>query len=177
MYRKFVMATAAVCSAAAADAANIVFYTGSFTARNWEVLGTGDPAPPQSPLFLEWSVLFDTDLTYGADTSALTAISTNIPSPLTFSYSPLTGVLQFATAGTPFSCGLEPGQFCSTIRLADIVAPVPTFVGQGVEGGAWQARSVSLGTPAVPEPASWALMIAGFGLAGTVLRRRLPAIG
>jgi len=27
-------------------------------------------------------------------------------------------------------------------------------------------------TAAVPEPASWALMIAGFGLAGTVLRRR-----
>lgn len=28
---------------------------------------------------------------------------------------------------------------------------------------------------AVPEPATWALMIAGFGLAGTALRRRRPA--
>ncbi|MBS0361220.1 MAG: PEPxxWA-CTERM sorting domain-containing protein [Proteobacteria bacterium] len=26
--------------------------------------------------------------------------------------------------------------------------------------------------PGVPEPASWALMIAGFGLAGATLRRR-----
>jgi hypothetical protein len=30
-------------------------------------------------------------------------------------------------------------------------------------------------TPAVPEPASWALMIAGFGLTGAALRRRTPA--
>ncbi|WP_235890342.1 PEPxxWA-CTERM sorting domain-containing protein [Sandaracinobacter neustonicus] len=32
------------------------------------------------------------------------------------------------------------------------------------------------GTPAIPEPASWAMMIAGFGLVGGVLRRRRPAI-
>jgi hypothetical protein len=29
-----------------------------------------------------------------------------------------------------------------------------------------------LGTAAVPEPGTWALMIAGFGLAGAALRRR-----
>jgi hypothetical protein len=28
---------------------------------------------------------------------------------------------------------------------------------------------------AVPEPASWAMMIAGFGLVGSALRRRTPA--
>ena len=33
-----------------------------------------------------------------------------------------------------------------------------------------------IGAPA-PEPASWALMIAGFGLAGATLRRRRPAAG
>jgi hypothetical protein len=32
--------------------------------------------------------------------------------------------------------------------------------------------SYPLGTPAIPEPSSWALMIAGFGLAGFALRRR-----
>ncbi|MGZ3376980.1 MAG: NF038122 family metalloprotease [Phenylobacterium sp.] len=31
-------------------------------------------------------------------------------------------------------------------------------------------------TPSVPEPSAWALMIAGFGLAGAALRRRRPAL-
>lgn len=175
MRNKLLIGAAALCSAVAADAANVVFYTGSFTARDWEVLGAGSPAAPQTPLYLEWSVFFDTDLTYNSDATALTVIDTNIAAPLAFSFSPATRVLQFATQGTAFSCDLDPGQFCSTIRLADIVAPVPTFVGQGVEGGAWQARNITLGKPAVPEPASWALMIAGFGLVGATLRRRSAA--
>jgi PEP-CTERM motif len=33
-------------------------------------------------------------------------------------------------------------------------------------------RAVVGNTPAVPEPASWAMMIAGFGMAGVALRRR-----
>jgi hypothetical protein len=35
----------------------------------------------------------------------------------------------------------------------------------------WASIGDSAGS-AVPEPASWALMISGFGLAGAVLRRR-----
>lgn len=35
-------------------------------------------------------------------------------------------------------------------------------------GGFWQAQS---NLPAIPEPATWALMLAGFGLAGGALRR------
>lgn len=33
------------------------------------------------------------------------------------------------------------------------------------------------GTPAVPEPASWAMLIAGFGLTGAALRRRRARAG
>ena len=36
--------------------------------------------------------------------------------------------------------------------------------------------SLSVGAAGVPEPASWTLMIAGFGLAGAALRRRKPLI-
>jgi hypothetical protein len=36
------------------------------------------------------------------------------------------------------------------------------------------APDASSFTASVPEPAAWALMIAGFGLVGAALRRRLP---
>jgi hypothetical protein len=47
------------------------------------------------------------------------------------------------------------------------------------EGGDYDAISIGsrsvVGPPPVPEPASWALMIGGFGLAGAALRRRRAA--
>ena len=49
----------------------------------------------------------------------------------------------------------------------------------GYSGGQFGDPSVRFNDPrngGVPEPASWALMIGGFGLAGTALRRRRAAI-
>lgn len=44
-------------------------------------------------------------------------------------------------------------------------------------GGAWLGANFSLTTAgAVPEPASWALMIAGFGLVGSAMRRRVTKV-
>jgi hypothetical protein len=58
----------------------------------------------------------------------------------------------------------------------------PQFIVQfanGDGGGTFDFKSVSLGTvaapPAVPEPATWGMMIAGFGVAGAALRRRKVA--
>ena len=39
-------------------------------------------------------------------------------------------------------------------------------------GGAWAGGNLVFGTGAVPEPQSWALLIAGFGLVGAALRRQ-----
>ena len=36
-------------------------------------------------------------------------------------------------------------------------------------------KITQLDTPAVPEPATWAMMVLGFGAIGTMLRRRAPA--
>ncbi|WP_394763924.1 PEPxxWA-CTERM sorting domain-containing protein [Phenylobacterium sp.] len=52
------------------------------------------------------------------------------------------------------------------------------FIGSGTETGQFSFAITSSGGPTeggVPEPASWALMIAGFGLAGAALRRRRTA--
>jgi PEP-CTERM motif len=40
----------------------------------------------------------------------------------------------------------------------------------------WVADDLSFTAGAVPEPASWALMIAGFGLVGSAMRRRKPSV-
>jgi PEP-CTERM motif len=43
---------------------------------------------------------------------------------------------------------------------------------QSVAVGNIQLRIINLEAPSVPEPASWAMLIAGFGLVGATLRRR-----
>lgn len=49
-----------------------------------------------------------------------------------------------------------------------------TFGAQGGDAG-YLDNIIVQSTPGVPEPSAWALMIAGFGLAGSVLRRRRVA--
>lgn len=61
-------------------------------------------------------------------------------------------------------CGIRPfgGYFYS-----DIIVSGP---------GEYDAIVSNLVRPTVPEPATWGMMIAGFGLVGGMLRRRAPAI-
>ena len=44
-------------------------------------------------------------------------------------------------------------------------------------GGAWLGGNFELGGGSVPEPASWALMLIGFGGLGAALRRRRATVG
>jgi PEP-CTERM motif len=50
--------------------------------------------------------------------------------------------------------------------------------GVTVNAGTWLVnnRRISLAAPTVPEPASWAMMITGFGLIGGMLRRRVTKV-
>ncbi len=51
--------------------------------------------------------------------------------------------------------------------------------GKGYQGGndeSWGIDNVSLYANAVPEPATWAMLIAGFGLVGASLRRKRAAL-
>ena len=52
----------------------------------------------------------------------------------------------------------------------------PGFQGGADESWGIDNFSLSASTGAIPEPSSWALMIAGFGLSGAVLRRRRTAV-
>jgi hypothetical protein len=55
-------------------------------------------------------------------------------------------------------------------RAGSLFGRAPFFVLDAVQGTS--LATPPTGTPGVPEPATWAMMIAGFGLAGGALRRR-----
>ena len=140
---------------------------GDFSATSWEVY-FGTPAAPIDPLTLKYSVTFDNALFYEA-ASIITVISTNIPYAITFSWSPDNAVMVLATAGTSNSCMHFVETFCAFV--SDLATGTPNFVEQSpAGGGGWIAGRITGGV--IPEPASWALMIAGFGLTGSALRRR-----
>ena len=70
--------------------------------------------------------------------------------------------------------GFSDGLF-DEVRLQVRFDPGP-FSPNASEAGAYDAVTLTRAIPdGVPEPASWAMMIAGFGLVGGVVRRRRPA--
>ena len=75
----------------------------------------------------------------------------------------LGGVLQHSVS----LAALESGPTFYSLNWANI--DKVTFVG---ESGHSVLDNISVNGGAVPEPAAWALMIGGFGLAGATLRRR-----
>ncbi|QDZ09085.1 PEP-CTERM sorting domain-containing protein [Sphingomonas panacisoli] len=64
-----------------------------------------------------------------------------------------------------FSTGLSAGTHTISLQSTRLFAP-----GRGVASQYFD--NVSLDVVAVPEPATWAMMIVGFGLTGASLRRR-----
>lgn len=166
----------AICATDALAVTSTV--SGHFRATDWvEILG--DPSPPIGSLVLHYSVTFDPTLTYSSDAAALTVIQTNIPYALRFSYNPVSSLFVLATDGSPNGCTLSAGSFCA--YGFSVYGGAPTFVAQApADGGAWQAALIAdetqVGPIGVPEPASWAMLIAGFGLVGSVLRRRGAAL-
>lgn len=181
----------------AAEAAPVI-KTYNFTLSDF-VDVVGNTAAPITSLTGSFTINFDPALSYNSQTAGITinSLSTNVfGSPISFSAGPgtpyfmsiggtATGAglitsglqdfvlqLRFPNAssldspelpvcGDGFSCGSASGTvLASGYTLA------------GVSGG-WLARTGSVvSVTAVPEPASWAMMIAGFGLAGAAMRRR-----
>lgn len=70
---------------------------------------------------------------------------------------------------------LPTGEVCSGANacFGGIVGFDGSTTGNNLEI-AWSAVTLSMENTAVPEPSTWALMILGFGAAGTMLRRRIP---
>jgi PEP-CTERM motif len=167
---------ASVAFAAPVEAATIVRtfdFTGSDIAR---LFGT-DPIPV-SDVFLSFTVEFDPLLAYTNQTSGIVLNSVNLPlgSAFGFSYDPL--VNQFLTVG-----GLANNTNGSSTANNDFVLGInnsagasPTvlsfsFTTAGAPGSLFRSFDNVLSVTAVPEPATWLMMIVGFGAVGASIRR------
>lgn len=173
--KKFALAAATAAAAliaAQTASAAIVTVSGAFTATNWSVY-FGSPTAPIDPLYMSYSATFDDAITYEADASILTIFSTNVPYPVTFSAASGGGAIVIATAGNSGGCGHPASSFCAFVY--DYMTGTPAFVEQSpASGGGWIANTITGG--AVPEPATWALLIAGFGMTGYAMRRHTAAL-
>ncbi len=69
---------------------------------------------------------------------------------------------------TPFSYDFVSSQFSSLVGDIDLVY---TITGRGRPRLGASTLTITTGGP-VPEPANWAMLIAGFGLVGAAMRRR-----
>jgi hypothetical protein len=103
---------------------------------------------------------------------------------------PGVGFMSFAAFNLKPFAGSNPGAFTLTFLYGDPAFPVPDFTrgvwgyqfGAVTDGGVNYGEDLSFnfdlgspadpGAPGVPEPATWAMMILGFGAVGGVLRRR-----
>lgn len=105
------------------------------------------------------------------------------------------GTLHITDPGTPFAIGGRtmlggdllvdlaglgsiPGEY-RLMRLSDVAGTFATTRFAGLAQGyaaqiGYRADGVYLSVAAIPEPATWALMLAGFALSGVALRRRRP---
>ena len=90
-------------------------------------------------------------------------------------FNPSQNAINFMPGGLP---AYSPDHVYSFVLNTGSATPTLLHFGVGDgnfgdNGGAYQIRVEQLGV--VPEPATWAMMILGFGGAGIALRRRLPS--
>lgn len=76
------------------------------------------------------------------------------------------------TYNTPALFGLEPGEDFLTIGKPDANSVKINNLKAGLLGDMFRVFTLGTEPTAVPEPSTWAMMIAGFGAVGFALRRR-----
>jgi hypothetical protein len=173
MVRPILLAALLAAASSTANAA-IVTIAAEFHVTDWTI-NFNNPSASPGVRFLSYSVTFDDTLDYDSDASVLTIVDSNIPFPISFSRSGGSPFFNIASNGSPNGCNVAGGAFCAIFDYPGNGIPPSVLYGMPDGSGSWRSEFVNNGLPrggAVPEPASWAMLITGFGLVGAAQRRR-----
>ena len=178
---KLILAAAVLVSAAGANAATVVFnfddlgnqvavptnYGGGVWTGFTTASGFGASSQPN----LAYTSADTGILDYGSGFTSLT-FTAGVFSPGTFSvYSGLDGTGTLLGSLTIDNPPADPNAFFLTgVSFSGVGRSVVVTGGSGLIG--WDDVTLN----GVPEPAAWAMMIAGFGLVGAAMRRRATAL-
>lgn len=175
---KFLLAAAATALLSVGAWANITTVSGNFSITNWFCTTKGgcQTGDLVDPLILNYSLTFDTAMAVQGTSNGLTIYFTNFPEPLQYGYDFDNDILFFGNSFIGTGCSAISGDLCGTINRD---TGRPLFVGQANSSSQFFVANsfTNLGPAgpvggAVPEPASWAMLITGFGLICAVMRRR-----
>ena len=140
--------------------------------------GDGSVAPID-PLEIKFTLTFDNSADQGVSTAGLNVTYFNLPYKTTWAYYIKDDLITIASDAYSGGCSSFDDSYCLFIYNASTDFPWTNFVSEFTKSrGFWLANSLQVTSHAIPEPASWALMLGGFGAIGGAMRsRRKAAVG
>jgi hypothetical protein len=185
MFRATIAALALGGSVLGASSANAAYIgrTYSFYATNFFPLYDNGPEPiPYDQVFGLIRIAFDDSISTGQNENYdIFSFGINIPhfQPASYLFYPQNdgGRFVFGGGGQDFPDGLLPGTEDFSFRFSNVHSREPIFeefIYTAPNSFNYFVSNTGFVTDLqpIPEPASWALMIAGFGLVGSAMRRR-----
>jgi hypothetical protein len=186
MKNKWIAAAIGVAASALSASAHaaLVNRTFNLVATDFQQVFGSDPTLPPSPVTMNFTLKFDDSAYIDTTTTGLTVNSFTLPYTAEYQYFSATDAISLATYLTaPATCDSTASSFCAFINDATSSTPTLIFFQHSLPTyNVWRASSMSMTYtdarggggvgPGVPEPATWAMMLIGFGGLGAQLRRR-----
>ncbi len=181
--RNLMVATAIAVATASSATAAVITKTFNFTAHDFTSIGvSGATTPPMNIVIGSITVSFDDNINVQNATSGILVNNLNINQPSTMAYNYVSNSDRLTIGGLAAGANVLTGgvdDFFLTIINASRDDYTFGYFYYSEPGKAiWATNQFSDSPSAVPEPATWAMMIIGFGAAGSMMRtsRRRSAL-
>lgn len=174
------ISAAALMATASSASAAVITRTFEFSAHSFAA-SAGSYAPPVDPVVGSFTIQFDDAADVTDATSGITLNHLNIVLGSAIAYNYMAGfdVLEIGVAEGGGASVIYGGMNDFFLRISNASSDNPMFLlaaySQAPTDAIWWTSSFETLPSAVPEPATWAMMIAGFGMTGTAIRRRRSA--